>query len=78
MFKVDWKYFVESVGWGEEYSFDYNGEEYWISQNKEGRYLTRSRDSYTQDFETVEELFANGRIEGKTIAEIWGDINDQI
>ena len=43
---------VERVGWGEEFSFQYCGDEYWISQNAKGRYLTRVADGYAQDFRT--------------------------
>ncbi|MCQ1530218.1 hypothetical protein [Lutispora saccharofermentans] len=68
---------IERVTWGEEFSFKYNNEKYWISQNKDGRYLTRVRDSYTQGFKTTAELFEKGRIEGKTILEIWSFIHEQ-
>ena len=64
----------ERVGWGEEFLFYYHNEEYWISQNSPERYLTRSRGSITQVFQSTEELFENGRIEGKSLLEIWDDI----
>ena len=64
----------ERVGWGEEFLFYYNNEEYWISQNDSKRYLTRVRGSVTQEFQTTEELFENGRVEGKSLLEIWDDI----
>lgn len=64
----------ERVGWGEEFQFCYNNEEYWISQNNPKRYLTRVRGSVTQEFQTTEELFENGRVEGKTLLQIWDDI----
>ena len=67
---------TERVAHGEEFSFFYHGEEYWISQNKDGRYLTRSRGSITQSFKTAEDLFSNGRIEGKTLYELWDTIKD--
>ena len=54
--------------------FYYHNEEYWISQNSPERYLTRSRGSITQVFQSTEELFENGRIEGKSLLEIWDDI----
>ncbi|NMO95009.1 hypothetical protein HII30_04295 [Paenibacillus lemnae] len=62
---------VQRVGWGEEFQFYYKDEEYWISLNKEGYYLTRGKDSYTQSFATTEELFREGRIDGKSIYDIW-------
>lgn len=68
---------IERVGWGEEFLFQYRGKQYWISKNDDGRYLTRVEDSYTQKFKTCDELFENGRIEGKTIFELWSYINTQ-
>ena len=68
---------VEMVGLGDEYDFTYNNDDYWISCNQNGHHLTRVRDSHTQSFKTTDELFADGRIEGKTIADIWDDISDQ-
>ena len=62
------------VGWGEEFLFYYNNEEYWISQSSTKRYLTRVRGSVTQEFQTTEELFEKGRVEEKTLLEIWDDI----
>lgn len=52
---MTWKEFMElqeRIGWGEEFSFDYKETEYWISKNEDGYYLTRSKDSMTQDFDT--------------------------
>lgn len=74
---MDYKEIVERVGWGEEFSFYFQGEQYWISQNVDGRYLTKVNDEYTQCFKSAEDLFANGKIEGKTIAQIWEDIKEQ-
>jgi hypothetical protein len=62
---------VQRVGWGEEFQFYYQNEEYWISTNQEGFYLTRGKDSYTQSFTTADELFREGQIDGKSILEIW-------
>ena len=64
----------ERVSWGEEFYFCYNGEEYWISQTKYKLYLTRVRGSVTQEFSSTEELFQNGKVEGKSLVEIWEDI----
>lgn len=66
--------FQEGIANGEEYSFTYQNEKYWISHNSEGNYLTRIRGSYTQEFDTPETLFKNGTIEGKLLAEIYMDI----
>ncbi|MCL6459369.1 MAG: hypothetical protein K6T85_15330 [Gorillibacterium sp.] len=60
-----------------EYNFYFDGEEYWISHNADGYYLTRVKDSYSQEFITSEELFQNGRINGKSILELWSFVSDQ-
>ena len=65
---------VERVGWGEEFLFEYHGEKYWISQNPNGRYLTRESDGFSQDFQSTNELFEKARIEGKLISQIWKEI----
>ncbi|MGE7759690.1 hypothetical protein [Peribacillus sp. NPDC097895] len=65
--------FQEGIAIGEEYSFTYQNEEYWISQNPGAYYLTRVRGSYTQEFETSEALFKNGIIEGRLLSEIYMD-----
>ncbi|MCI9017669.1 MAG: hypothetical protein HFI26_02635 [Lachnospiraceae bacterium] len=68
---------IERVEWGEEFLFQYCGNNYWISQNANGRYLTREKDSYSQDFKTTKELFEKALIEGKTILQIWDEIAKQ-
>lgn len=68
---MDYAELVQRVGWGEEFQFYYQNGGYWISVNKQGYYLTRGMDSYTQSFATAEELFRRGQIDGKTIFEIW-------
>ena len=73
---MDYKDIVERVGWGEEFSFFYHGEKYWISQNDEGRYLTKVNGNETQKFRNSEELFQNGKIEGRTISQIWDEIKE--
>jgi len=67
---------IERVGWGEEFPFQYKEEQYWISQNKEGRYLTKTKGSQTQEFKTTAELFEYGKIDGKKIIEIWDEIKE--
>ncbi|WP_144554308.1 hypothetical protein [Peribacillus simplex] len=66
--------FQEGIAIGEEYSFTYQKEEYWISQNPGAYYLTRVRGSYTQEFETSEALFKDGTIDRKLLSEIYMDI----
>lgn len=68
---------IERVSWGEEFSFQYHGEKYWISQNSNGHYLTRVSDGYSQDFKTTEELFEKARIDSKTILQMWEEIENQ-
>ena len=69
MNEKEWKEFKQAiVDDGEELSFLYNSEEWWISRlySEEKSYLvTRSKDSFTQEFATAEELFSNGMINGK-------------
>ncbi len=75
---MTWNEFMElqeRVSWEEEFSFDYKNEEYWIIQNIDGYYLTRSRDSFTQEFDTAQALFKNGTIEGRLLSKIYMDID---
>jgi hypothetical protein len=74
MTKDEFKEFQERVAWGEEFNFYYQNEEYWISQNPDGYYLTRVKGSLTQEFDTPELLFKNGTIEGRLLSEIYIDI----
>lgn len=74
---MTWNEFVElqeRVDLGEEFSFDYKEEKYWISQNADGYYLTRSRDSLTQEFDSSKALFEKGKIDGKYLSKIYKDI----
>lgn len=68
---------VKRVEWGEEFSFQYYEEKYWISQNTNGWYLTRVKDAYSQDFKTALELFNKSQIDGKSIMQIWNEIESQ-
>lgn len=72
-----YKELIERVGWGEEFLFQYEGNKYWISQNENGRYLTRVSDGFSQDFKTTEELFEKANINGKKMAQIWDEIKNQ-
>lgn len=62
-----WKAVQAAIDEGQELSFDYKGDVWWISRvNEEKSFLlTRSSDSYTQRFETAESLYENGLIDGK-------------
>ncbi|MGY3779295.1 hypothetical protein [Isobaculum melis] len=62
---------VKTLAYGEEYNFYYNNEEYWISKNKEGNYLTKVIDGTTQSFANSDELLEKAKIDGKTIKELW-------
>ena len=68
---------VERARWGEEFLFEYCGKRYWISQNSNGCYLTRESDGYSQDFKSAKDLFDNARIDGKTLLQIWKEIEAQ-
>ncbi|RST60580.1 hypothetical protein D5F11_007055 [Siminovitchia terrae] len=50
----------------------YNDEEWWVSRlysEEKSFLLTRGTDSYTQKFETAEELFTKGTVDGKPFIE---------
>jgi hypothetical protein len=74
---VEYDELVKRVEWGEEFLFQYKGEEYWISQNSDGRYLTRVSDGESQAFKSTRELFENARIMEKKIIHIWQEIRNQ-
>lgn len=73
MNEKEWKEFKEGiVDEEQELNFFYKSEEWWINRlyGEEKSYLlTRSKDSYTQEFRTAEELFVNGIIDGKKFIE---------
>lgn len=71
---MDYEELKQRVAMGEEFQFYYRDESFWISRNKDGYYLTRVRDSYSQSFKTSNELFEDGRIDEKSIQELWGEI----
>ncbi len=73
---MNYKELKKRVEIGEEFSFYYNDEEYWISQNSAGRYLTNVNKGTTQSFKSAEELFEHGEIEDKSLIEIWEDIKE--
>ena len=66
-----WEAVQEAIDEGQELSFDYKGDEWWISRidAEKSFLLTRSSDSYTQYFETAEELYQKGIIDGKPFIE---------
>lgn len=69
----EWKEFKKAfVDEQQEVFFYYKGEEWWISRlyGKEKSYLlTRSRDGYTQEFRTAEELMNDSDMDGKPFIE---------
>ncbi|AHC19231.1 MULTISPECIES: hypothetical protein [Paenibacillus] len=71
---MEYNELVERFEMGEEFQFYYKNDSYWISQNEEEYFLTRQRDSFSQSFESARELFNNGKIEDKTILELWDSI----
>ncbi len=74
---MDYKVMKESLEYGEEYSFMYNNKKYWISQNDNGNYLTNATDEETQEFKNSNDLLVYGRIENKSLKDIWDDIKEQ-
>lgn len=65
----------ELVSIGEEICLDYKNEEYWISQAPNKCYLTRVKNSFTQQFDTPEILFKKGTIDGRLLSEIYTEID---
>ncbi|MGN8228298.1 hypothetical protein ACWGXJ_08350 [Paenibacillus sp. S33] len=72
---MEYNELVERFEMGEEFQFSYKNDSYWISQNEEGYFLTRERDSFSQSFESARELFTLGKIDDKTILELWDNID---
>lgn len=66
-----WLEVQQAIDEGQELSFDYRGEEWWISRMDDERsfLLTRSSDSLTQYFKTAEELYEKGMIDGRPFIE---------
>jgi hypothetical protein len=62
---------LQRVIMGEEFSFYYEGCEFWMSHNNKGYYLTNVNDRHTQAYPTGEELFKHSKINGKLLKEIW-------
>ncbi|MCP3794703.1 hypothetical protein [Paenibacillus sp. CH40] len=71
---MEYNELVERFEMGEEFQFYYKNDSYWISQNEEEYFLTREKDSFSQSFESARELFINGKIDDKTILELWDSI----
>ncbi len=59
---------------GREVEFQYKGNKYSISHNKEGWYLTRFGDDTEQSFANSNDLLKYGTIEAKTLNEIWDEV----
>lgn len=64
----------KKISIGEEISFIYKGDRYWISQDLKKYYLSRVKDSFTQDFNSIDELFENATIDGKTLSSIYNEL----
>ncbi|MGA9290080.1 MAG: hypothetical protein WBV93_17255 [Anaerobacillus sp.] len=74
MTKEQFKEFQYGIYIGEEFNFNYESDEYWISQNEKGYYLTKVNGSVTQEFNTANQLFEEGKIDGRFFSEIYKDI----
>ena len=64
-----WKKFQEAIEEGQEISFDYKNEEWWISRVGEERsfLLTRSSDSYTQSLQLQRSFIKKELLMGKSL-----------
>jgi DNA-binding ferritin-like protein (Dps family) len=56
-----------------EVHFGYKGKYYWIAHYNNGSHLSDEEES-TQYFNNAEELFKNATINGKSLEEIWDDV----
>ncbi|MFJ8088794.1 hypothetical protein ACIQ7N_11380 [Lysinibacillus sp. NPDC095746] len=63
--------FKKLISMGDELNFYYKEDEYWISHSLEKSFLSRTKDSYTQEFNGYNELFENATIEGIGISKIY-------
>ncbi|WP_107924374.1 hypothetical protein [Lysinibacillus parviboronicapiens] len=63
--------FKNTIAMGDELNFYYKNDEYWISHNPGKSYLSRTRDSYTQEFNGYEELFKKATIDSIKISDIY-------
>ena len=68
---MDYEELVSRVTIGEEFDFYHEEIYYWISNDGEKNYLTDATNSVTQEFESAEKLFKNGKICGKAIVDVW-------
>lgn len=59
---------------GEEFVFDFQGHEYWISQNEEKLFLTLVSESYSQEFESVRDLLEKGTLNSIPFKEAFNKI----
>ncbi|MGE7674627.1 hypothetical protein ACQKMV_13755 [Lysinibacillus sp. NPDC094403] len=66
--------FQKLISMGEELNFYYKNDEYWISHNPGRSFLSRTKNSYTQEFSGYKELFENATIEGTKISEIYPEL----
>lgn len=66
--------FQKLISMGDELNFYYKDDEYWISHSLEKSFLSRTKDSYTQEFNSYKELFDNATIEGIGISKIYSKL----
>lgn len=60
---------------GEEFVFDFQGDEYWISQTEEKILLTLVSESYSQEFESVSDLLKKGTLNSIPFKEAFDEID---
>ncbi|EAD5717058.1 hypothetical protein FQS07_10730 [Listeria innocua] len=71
----DYKLFKESLYRGEEYLFTYHEADYWISHGANGESsLSRDGGTHCQDFNSLDELLKNAKLEGNTLDEARNEI----
>ncbi|EBF5117163.1 hypothetical protein HB837_15495 [Listeria innocua] len=66
----NYELFKEGLSRGEEYLFTYHDIDYWISHGANGvSSLSKEDGTHCQDFDSLDELFKNAQLEGKSLNE---------
>ncbi|MBC2138012.1 hypothetical protein [Listeria innocua] len=75
MDEKDYELFKEGLYRGEEYLFTYDDVDYWISHGANGESsLCKDDGTYCQDFDSLDELLKNAKLEGKSLDEARNEI----
>lgn len=76
---MDYEEFKERLNWGEEFEFEYNSKNYWISVSQDGEYILNDYQlNFEIHFQSVKDLLNNAKVDGMKISEIWDQIKNNI